>query len=67
MKLYAQQGDTVDSMCWRFYGRTDSVVEQVYNVNQGIADLGPLLPHGTAVEMPDITEASVKESIRLWD
>jgi phage tail protein X len=67
MKLYAQQGDTVDSMCWRFYGRTASVVEKVYQANNGIAGLGPVLPHGTAVEMPDIAEASVKESLRLWD
>lgn len=67
MKIYAQQGDTVDSMCWRFYGRTASVVEKVYSLNKGIADLGPILPHGTPVEMPDQVEKSVKESIRLWD
>lgn len=67
MKLYAQQGDTVDSMCWRFYGHTASVVEKVYNANKSIADWGPVLPHGTPVDMPDIAEAPVKESLRLWD
>jgi len=67
MKIYAQQGDTVDSMCWRFYGRTASIVEKVYNANKNIADWGPVLPHGTAVDMPEIAEAPVKESLRLWD
>ncbi|MBU9812625.1 tail protein X [Rahnella sp. SL6] len=67
MKIYAQQGDTLDSLCWRYYNRTVSVVEKVYAANTGIADLGPLLPHGTAVDMPDIAEQPVQEVLKLWD
>ena len=67
MKVYAEQGDTLDSLCWRYYNRTALVVEKVYAANTGIADLGPLLPHGTAVFMPDIAEQPVQETIKLWD
>ncbi|TLX52838.1 phage tail protein, partial [Stutzerimonas nosocomialis] len=31
--LRAQQGDTVDAICWRHYGRTAGVVEQVLDAN----------------------------------
>ena len=67
MKVYAEQGDTLDSLCWRYYNRTALVVEKVYAANIGIADLGPLLPHGTAVFRPDIAEQPVQETIKLWD
>jgi phage tail protein X len=67
MKVYAQQGDTLDSLCWRYYNRTAAVVEKVYAANKGIADLGPLLPHGTAIELPDIPDQPVQEAIKLWD
>ncbi|CAM3609197.1 phage tail protein [Rouxiella silvae] len=67
MKAYAQQGDTVDLMCWRYYGRTESVLEQVLLANPGLADVGVMLPHGYAVEMPEITDATVRETVQLWD
>jgi phage tail protein X len=67
MKVYAEQGDTVDSLCWRYYGSTGSVVEKVYAANVGLASQGAILPHGYAVELPDITQAAVSETVSLWD
>jgi phage tail protein X len=67
MRVYAQQGDTVDVLCWRHYGRTASVVEQVYAANVGLADLGAELPHGYAVELPDMAQATASETVSLWD
>lgn len=67
MKVYTEQGDTVDSLCWRYYGRTESVMEQVYAANVGLAAQGAILPHGYAVELPDITLAAVSETVSLWD
>jgi phage tail protein X len=57
----------VDLLCWRYYGRTESVVEQVYAANVGLAAQGAILPHGYAVELPDITQAAVSETVSLWD
>lgn len=31
MKVRAHQYDTVDALCWRHYGRTQGVTEQVLN------------------------------------
>lgn len=67
MKVCAEQGDTVDSLCWRYYGRTESVVEQIYAANVGLAAQGAILPHGYAVELPDISLPAVSETVSLWD
>jgi phage tail protein X len=66
--VYAQQGDTVDAICWRIYGRTASVTEAVLDANPGLADLGPVLPHGTAVILPDTApQAQELQMVNLWD
>ncbi|WP_105719459.1 tail protein X [Cronobacter dublinensis] len=67
MKTFALQGDTLDAICARHYGRTEEVVETVLTANPGLAELGAILPHGTAVELPDIAPAPAAESINLWD
>ena len=50
MKVRAYQGDTVDALCWRHYGRTQGVTEQVLKANPGLAEYGPFLPHGLQVD-----------------
>jgi phage tail protein X len=66
--VIAQQGDTVDAICWRHYGRTAGVVEQVLDANPGLADLGPTLPHGTRVNLPDAApQAEQRQMVNLWD
>lgn len=62
------QGDTVDLICWRYYGRTAGVVEQVLAANHGLAELGPELPMGTLIELPDRpAQAANKKVVQLWD
>lgn len=41
MKVRAHQYDTVDALCWRHYGRTQGVTEQVLKANPGLAECGP--------------------------
>ncbi len=41
MKVRAHQYDTVDALCWRHYGRTQGVTEQVLKANPGLAEHGP--------------------------
>ncbi|CAI1731465.1 tail protein X [Serratia marcescens] len=67
MRVYALQGDTVDAICWRYYGRTQGVVEQVYSLNEGLAAAGAILPLGHPVELPDVTAAPQRETVNLWD
>ncbi len=64
----AVQGDTVDAICWRHYGRTAGVVEQVLEANPGLADLGPVIPNGTLIALPDAAvQAEQRQLVNLWD
>lgn len=68
MLLYAQQHDTVDAICWRYFGETKDVVEQTYELNPGLSDQGPVLAHGTLVRLPDaIAQTTTKAMVNLWD
>ncbi|KLW00242.1 tail protein X [Klebsiella aerogenes] len=67
MNVIAQQGDTLDALCHRHYGRTEGVVEAVLAANPGLAELGAILPHGTSVSLPVIDTAAVTETLNLWD
>jgi len=67
MNVYAQQGDTVDEICQRYYGRTEQAVELVYAANPGLAESGPVLPHGCEVTLPDLLDSSTGETVNLWD
>ncbi|MDN7131783.1 tail protein X [Halomonas sp. MC140] len=63
----AQQNDTLDAICYRAFGRTQGITELVLNVNLGLAELGPLLPHGTLVILPTLTQLpSRAPSVQLW-
>ena len=52
MQVRSVQGDTVDAVVWRHYGRTAGLVERVLDANPGLADLGPVLPGGTLINLP---------------
>ncbi|CAN7192778.1 tail protein X [Trinickia sp. LjRoot230] len=68
MRVYAQQGDTVDSLCFRHLGRTQSVVEATLEANPGLADYGPVLPIGLVVDLPDPpNDQSTVQLINLFD
>jgi len=67
MRVIAMQGDTVDAICHRIYGQTAGITEAVLEANRGLADLGPVLPHGTVVDLPDLPQQAVITRVQLWD
>jgi len=68
MIVPALQGETLDALCQRALGRTDSVTEAALAANPGLADLGPVLPQGYPVSLPDTVHAasSVTAQVQLW-
>ncbi|QYX51502.1 tail protein X [Pseudomonas sp. S07E 245] len=67
-QLRTIQNDTVDALCWRYYGRTAGVVETVLAANPGLADKGTVLPSGLLITMPEIqTSAPERQMVNLWD
>lgn len=68
MLVRSIQGDTVDQLCWRHLGRTAGVTEQTYALNPGLAAIGPVLPNGTPVTLPDLADLPAESaSVKLWD
>lgn len=66
--VIANQGDTVDAICWRYYGRTAGVTETVLGANPGLAEHGPIIPHGTPVTLPDAApQVEQRQVVNLWD
>jgi phage tail protein X len=65
--VQALQGDTVDALCWRHYGRTAGVAEQTYAANPGLAEIGTVLPMGYPVDLPDQPAQPVTDRLQLWD
>ncbi|MCH7387660.1 tail protein X [Acinetobacter modestus] len=64
-QIFAIQNDTIDAICWRYYGRSSGVVERVLEANP---ELEVILDIGTPVILPDIeTPQPTKQTIQLWD
>lgn len=67
MRVIAQQGDTLDSLCWTHLG-SSAAVEESLRLNPGLAAIGAILPIGTAVILPDASPAAPAQNIiQLWD
>lgn len=68
MKATALQGDTIDAICHRVFGRTAGLVEQVLELNPGLAAIGPVLPIGTVVILPEPAAAAPAQQplVQLW-
>lgn len=66
----AQQGDTLDMICWRELGTTSGgIVEAAMDLNRGLADAGPILAEGQTIILPDFPSpaAATRETVNLWD
>lgn len=70
MKYRTKQGDQVDAICWRYYGR-ENAAEAVFEANPRLADHGLILPAGIEIELPDLdaptATASGTTTVKLWD
>lgn len=62
-----KDGDTVDWICWKHYGRSSGTCEAVLDANPGLADTGDVLPAGVLVMLPDLPEPNRAYTVRLWD
>lgn len=68
MRVASQQGDSVDQLVYRHFGRTRGLVEATLELNPGLADLGPVLPLGTTVELPAApADQPAKQLLQLFD
>lgn len=71
MQVRTVQGDTFDLLCWRHLGRTAGVTELALKLNPSLANIGPSLPGGLTVTLPDLAKSNATAqrdtTIKLWD
>lgn len=61
------QGETIDLICRRVYGDESKFVEEVLKINPGVAALGPKLPIGVRIKLPDLAKLTEPTSQSYWD
>lgn len=68
MIVIAQAGDTVDAICWRYFGQTVGLVEQVYELNYRLSSQGTFLKMGTRIQLPtEVLPSETRKGFNLWD
>ncbi|EDY85461.1 phage Tail Protein X [gamma proteobacterium HTCC5015] len=66
-QITAQQGDTIDLICYRHYGRTAGITEAVIEANPGVENFTGVIPQGTVINLPIDTAAETTTTSQLWD
>lgn len=60
------EGDRLDAICTRHYGRTVGTVEAVLVANPGLAATPQPFALGVVIALPDLP-ARVAKSVQLWN
>ena len=66
MRYRTSSMDVLDEICYLYYQRHDVVVD-VLEANPSLSELGPVLPAGVVIELPDLPQGQEVNRIRLWD
>ncbi len=61
-----KDGDTLDAICWRHYGRTSGAVEKVLIANRHLENYDAVLPNGVIINLPVIEPPKNNQKIKLW-
>lgn len=67
MQYESKQGDMLDGVCHAYYKNRSGATEAVLDANPGLAKLGPVLPLGTLIELPDLAPVESVATVSLWD
>lgn len=63
----SSDGQTVDEIVFAYYGDTSGgIVEAVLEANAGLAALGPFLPAGVQIILPDRDLEQEPQGVPLW-
>lgn len=63
----AHDREPLDALVWRTIGRGPDAVEHVLDANPGLGGLGPFLPEGHVVLIPELASAPAEaDLVQLW-
>lgn len=67
-KVRSCAGDTVPQILWKYLGRDDDALEEVfYELNPGIEQYGVVLPAGVVMRLPEVVESAPAKVVNVWD
>ena len=61
-----KQGDMVDEIAFRRFGRSSEAVTAILDANPGLAARGPVLPAGLVIRIPPPVDKGRTEKKRIW-
>ncbi len=61
-----KDGETLDYIVWKHYGKTDGILERVLVANRHLARYDAVLPAGVEITLPEIAQPSNNNKIKLW-
>jgi len=61
-----KDNETLDYIVWRHYGATAGILERVLDANRHLVQYDAALPAGVKITLPDITQPSNTNKIKLW-
>ena len=68
VRYRTRDGDSLDAICWKHYGRQAGAVEAVLEANPGLSEVGPVLPAGFVIGLPELPQTAPEiETVGLWD
>ena len=63
MKYRTVKGDVLDAICTAHYGMGAFDLAKVYAANMDLARLGPVLPAGVVIDLPEVARDTPKPDI----
>lgn len=66
MQTVSRQGETLDQIALREYGRTKDVTEKLLAANAHLRKLGVVLPEGIVINLPALPAETRTRLVRLW-
>lgn len=69
IKYTTRDGDRLDQICLKIYGKTGKTTEEVlYQVaNYGVVDMCAVFPAGKEIVLPEISSEPIVEETQLWE
>ena len=62
-----KDGDVLDEIVFRYYGKTAGFVERVLEMNRHLSDLGSVYRADVAIVLPDLGREEEKKEVTVWD
>ncbi len=61
-----KDGDVLDAICWKYYGKNSGVLEKVLEANRHLAEPDAIFNAGVKIVLPDLAQEAEAESVKLW-